>query len=62
MTVDRELLSQHLDDVHAIKESIKTEFVQVGNPGLPAVFRELQLAVRALEDAENLLDGLTVKG
>lgn len=62
MTVDRELLSQHLDDVHAVKESIRREFVQGGNPGLPAVFLKLQEALRSLEDCENLLDGLMVKG
>lgn len=59
--MNREALAQYLNEIADIKECIREEFKQDSNPGLPAVFRELQVAVRCLEDAENLLDKL-VKG
>ena len=62
MTIDREFLAQTINEVADLKEHIREVFLRAANPGLPAVFRELQMAVRCLEDAENLLDGLVVTG
>ena len=58
MSVDRELLQQHLDDLFSIRESIKMEFIMYDNPGLPEIHEKLRLVVRLLEDIEDMLDGL----
>lgn len=62
MTIDRDILARCLDDVHAIKESIKTEFIMHDNPGLPTIHEKLRTVVRLLEDIEDELDGLIVAG
>ena len=62
MTINRENLAQYVDEIANLREAIREEFLKGANPGLPAVYGELQLAIRALEDAEAMLDGLVVKG
>jgi uncharacterized protein YutE (UPF0331/DUF86 family) len=62
MTINRENLAQYLDEIANLEEAIREEFLSSTNPGVLAVFRELQMAVRCLKDAENLLDRLVVKG
>lgn len=56
--LDPEALSQLISDLHGTKEELRRLYKASKNPGIPGVYENLKIALRALEDAEDALDEL----
>lgn len=57
--MDIERFLELIDDIYAIKEELKEDYIKNKNPGIKQIYKKLKDVIRTLGDIEDIMLGLT---